>query len=164
MKHATIQERYAWQEERATLSTSERADIAKQRQRVLRVTMLGLRGIPDVQGGVEKHTEQLASALAELGCRVEAIARSCYLEKDWPATWRNVTITRMWAPRVPGAEAFIHTFLGVLRAAFTRPDVLHIHAIGPAFFTPLARAFGLRVVVKNEIGRASCRERVWIPV
>ena len=38
-------------------------------------------------------------------------------------------------------------FLGVVRAAFSRPDVLHIHAIGPAIFTPLARAFGLRVVV-----------------
>jgi glycosyltransferase involved in cell wall biosynthesis len=31
-----------------------------------------------------------------------------------------------------------------------RPDVLHIHAIGPAIVTPLARLLGLRVVVTNH--------------
>ena len=109
--------------------------------------MLGMRGFPDVQGGVEKHAEKLACALAELGCHVEAIVRSGYVAKDGNATWRNVRITRIWAPRVSGFEAFVHTFLGVVRAAFSRPDILHIHAIGPALFTPLARALGLRVVV-----------------
>jgi glycosyltransferase involved in cell wall biosynthesis len=115
--------------------------------RTLRVTMLGIRGFPDVQGGVEKHAEQLSCALAELGCRVEAIVRSSYVARDRPATWRDIRFSRVWAPRVPGLEAFVHTFLGVLRAGISRPDILHIHAIGPAFFTPLARALGLRVVV-----------------
>jgi len=117
------------------------------RQRALRVTMLGIRGFPDVQGGAEKHVENLACALADLGCEVEAIMRSGYLAKEQPTRWRNITRTRMWAPRITGVEAFVHTFLGVLRAARHRPDILHIHAIGPAFFTPLARALGLRVVV-----------------
>jgi glycosyltransferase involved in cell wall biosynthesis len=39
----------------------------------------------------------------------------------------------------------------VLHAAWSRPDILHIHAIGPALFTPLARAFGLRVVVTHHV-------------
>ena len=45
----------------------------------------------------------------------------------------------------------MHTLLGVLRSAWTRPDILHIHSIGPALFTPLARAFGLRVVVTHHL-------------
>ena len=45
----------------------------------------------------------------------------------------------MWSPRLKGIEALVHTFLGVLRATITRPDILHIHSIGPALFTPLAR-------------------------
>jgi glycosyltransferase involved in cell wall biosynthesis len=121
--------------------------IRRRRERPLRVTMLGIRGFPDVQGGAEKHVENLAAALADLGCEVEAIVRSGYVATDHPARWRGVKLTRIWAPRITGAEAFIHTFLGVFRAAVRRPDVLHIHAIGPAFFTPLARALGLRVVV-----------------
>jgi len=120
---------------------------AQQQQRALRVAILGIRGFPNVQGGVEKHAESLACALAALGCDVEAIVRSGFVAKRQSATWRGIKISRLWAPRVSGVEAFVHTFLGVLSAAFSRPDILHIHAIGPALFIPLARALGLRVVV-----------------
>jgi len=120
-------------------------------RRTLRVTMLGIRGFPDVQGGVEKHAENLACALVALGCRVEAVMRSGYVIKTRGATWRGVKLSRLWAPRIAGFEAVIHTFLGVLRAALARPDILHIHSIGPALFTPLARVFGLRVVVTHHV-------------
>src|SRR5271165_5872696 len=100
MEHPASQGLYAWREERGTRPGPERADIVRERQRVLRVTMLGMRGFPNVQGGVEKHAEKLACALVELGCRVDAIARSSFMAKDGPATWRNITITRIWAPHV----------------------------------------------------------------
>ena len=116
-------------------------------RRALRVTMLGIRGFPNVQGGAEKHVESLACALSDLGCDLEAIMRSGYVAEDQPARWHDIKLTRLWAPRITGIEAFVHTFLGVLHAVRHRPDILHIHAIGPAFFTPLARALGLRVVV-----------------
>ncbi|MGH6671105.1 MAG: glycosyltransferase family 4 protein [Xanthobacteraceae bacterium] len=115
-------------------------------RRALRVTMLGIRGFPNVQGGAEKHAEKLSLALAALGCEVEAIVRSGYGARR-TAAWRNIKLSRLWAPRITGVEAFAHTFFGVLHAALGRPDILHIHAIGPAFFTPLARALGLRVVI-----------------
>ncbi len=54
---------------------------------------------------------------------------------------------RIWNLRTKGVETFFHTLCGVLYAAWRRPDILHIHSIGPAIFTPLARALGLRVVV-----------------
>jgi glycosyltransferase involved in cell wall biosynthesis len=119
-------------------------------QHRLRVTMLGLRGFPDVQGGVEKHVENLSVRLAELGCDVEAIVRSPYMSGKGGRIWQDVTLHPIWSPRIQGVETFVHTFLGVLHAARTRPDVLHIHAIGPAFFTPLARLAGLRVVVTHH--------------
>lgn len=120
------------------------------RRRVLRVTMLGIRGFPDVQGGAEKHAEKLSCALTTLGCEVDAIVRSTYVPKT-QKRWRGITFNRLWAPRISGAEAFVHTFLGVLRAAVDRPDILHLHAIGPAVFAPLARALGLRVIVTHHV-------------
>ena len=51
--------------------------------------------------------------------------------------------------------------LGVLRSAWTRPDILHIHSVGPALFTPLARAFGLRVVVTHHL--ANYENKKWGP-
>ncbi|HEY7244827.1 MAG TPA: glycosyltransferase family 4 protein [Xanthobacteraceae bacterium] len=117
----------------------------------LRVTMLGLRGFPDVQGGVETHAQNLALQLVELGCKVEVLTRSGYIPRGSSRSWRGIELVRLWSPRIKGLEAFVHSFLGVLRAACTRPDILHIHAIGPALFTPLARALGLRVVVTHHV-------------
>jgi glycosyltransferase involved in cell wall biosynthesis len=117
----------------------------------LRVTMLGIRGFPNVQGGVENHAQNLSIRLVELGCDVEVIVRSAYVPRRSSRTWRKIKLVRIWSPRIKGVEAFLHSLLGVLRAAWTRPDILHIHAIGPALFTPLARALGLRVVVTHHV-------------
>lgn len=58
----------------------------------------------------------------------------------------------LWAPRLKGLEAIVHTFLGILHLAVGRRqfDILHIHAIGPSLFTPLAKLLGIRVVVTNH--------------
>jgi glycosyltransferase involved in cell wall biosynthesis len=117
---------------------------------VLRVIMLGLRGFPNVQGGVETHAEHLCPHLKELGCDVEVIVRSSYMPPDRGEEWHGVRYLRVWCPKISGLETIVHTFLGVLVAAWRRPDVLHIQAIGPAFLTPLARLLGLHVVVTHH--------------
>lgn len=119
--------------------------------RPLRIAMLGLRGFPDVQGGVERHVENLSRRLVELGCNVEAMVRSPYVSENGPKIWHGVRLHALWSPRITGLEALVHSFVGVLRAARTRPDILHIHSIGPGLFAPLARAFGLRVVVTHHV-------------
>ena len=116
----------------------------------VKVMMLGLRGFPDVQGGVEKHTEQLCVRLVNLGCQVEVVVRSPSQPVENGNFWRGIKFTRLWAPKSSGLEAVIHTFLGVLYAAIKRPDILHIQAIGPALFAPLARLLGLNVVVTHH--------------
>lgn len=112
--------------------------------------MLGLRGFPNVQGGVEKHIEQLAPLLVRLGCQVDVIARARY-QPDLDATqWPGINFIKLWAPQGKSLEAFIHTLLGVCYATISRPDILHIHAIGPSLMVPLAKLFGLRVVVTHH--------------
>ncbi|MCC7347752.1 MAG: glycosyltransferase family 4 protein [Variibacter sp.] len=128
-----------------------RATLAPARRRPLRIAMLGLRGFPPVQGGVESHVAHLSRQLVQLGCQVEAIVRSPYVNGESAPLDAGIRFVSLWAPRIAGVEALVHSFLGVLRAAWTRPDVLHIHAIGPAVFAPLARLFGLRVVVTHHV-------------
>jgi glycosyltransferase involved in cell wall biosynthesis len=111
--------------------------------------VLGVRGIPSVQGGIETHAEQLYLRLANLGCQVEVLVRSPFVPPGVSAAG-PIRLRRIWSPRTRGFEAFIHSLLGVLYAGLTRPDVLHIHAIGPALVTPIARMLGLRVVVTNH--------------
>lgn len=47
-------------------------------------------------------------------------------------------------------EAIGHSLAAVFYAAFHRPDIVHIHAVGPALVTPLARLLGLKVVVTHH--------------
>jgi len=116
----------------------------------MKVMVIGLRGIPGIQGGVETHVEHLYPLLIKLGCEVEVIARSSSIPSDHPRNWKGIEIHRLWSPKTTGVESFVHTFLAVLYAALRRPDILHIHAIGPAIMTPLARILGLTVVVTHH--------------
>ncbi len=119
--------------------------------------VLGIRGMPNVPGGIETHAEQLYLRLSALGCSVEALVRSPSVASD-VRSFASIRIRRLWSPRRPGVEAFLHTVIGVLYAGIMRPDVLHIHGIGPAIVTPIARLLGLRVVVTHH-GRDYEREK-----
>jgi glycosyltransferase involved in cell wall biosynthesis len=113
--------------------------------------MLGLRGFPGVQGGVETHAEHLCPLLVEAGCVMEVITRAGYQPELPGKRYRGVRLRRLWAPRSRSLEAIVHSVLGVLYAGLVRrPDVLHIQAIGPALVTPLARLLGLNVVVTHH--------------
>lgn len=116
----------------------------------LRVMMLGLRGFPGVQGGVETHAEHLCPRLAALGCDVTVLARKPYQLPDTGPVWKGVKFVSLWAPKSKGLEAIAHSMVGVLYAAWRRPDILHIQAIGPAIVTLPARLLGLRVVVTHH--------------
>jgi glycosyltransferase involved in cell wall biosynthesis len=115
-----------------------------------RVFMIGFRGFPGVQGGVETHVQNLCPLLVQEGWDVEAAVRAPYVAREAPRTWQGVSMVRIWTPRSRSLEAIVHTTLAVLRAIVTRPDIVHIQAIGPALLTPLARLFGLRVVVTHH--------------
>ena len=127
----------------------------------MRIMVLGLRGFPGIQGGVETHAQHLYPKLRDLGCDIEVLVRSRY----WPSLNAEripgIRFTPLWCPSSNGAEAFVHSLLGVLYAAWRRPDILHIHAIGPALFAPLAKLLGLRVVVTHH-GPDYDREK-WSP-
>src|ERR1700736_233530 len=126
------------------------------------IIALGLRGIPDVPGGVEAHASELYPRLRALGANVTVLGRSRYRPPDAPAIWRGVALKWIPAPNLTGAEALVHTFLGVLYAAVHRPDVLHIHAVGPWLLAPLAKLFALKVVVTHH-GQDYMREKWGAP-
>jgi len=117
----------------------------------MHVIFLGLRGIPGIQGGIESHVKHLSPLLAKLGCEVEVLIRSPFYDKDsYARSWNGVKLTRLWSPRTNVLETAIHTFVGVLYASLKRPEILHIHGIGPALMTPLARLLGLNVIVTHH--------------
>ena len=111
--------------------------------------VLGVRGLPNVQGGVETHAENLYERLSRLGCEVEVLVRSPFVPRG-RTQFGRIRLRRLWSPRTAGFEALVHSLLGVFYAIAARPDLLHVHAVGPALVTPIARLFGVRVVVTHH--------------
>ncbi len=113
------------------------------------IYIFGFRGFPDVQGGIETHVENLAPQLAQMGHRVTACVRSPYVDKQHKE-WKGVRLLRLWTVRNAYFETLLHSLICALVAGVRRPDVVHIHGIGPALVVPLLRMFGLRVIVTHH--------------
>lgn len=115
----------------------------------MKIVVLGTRGFPNVQGGVETHCENLYPRLVKLGCEVTVLAREPYVGSE-EYSYRGVKIKPIACAKQKFLEAFIHTRKGVLEAARLKPDILHIHAIGPSLFVPMARRLGIKVVMTHH--------------
>lgn len=117
----------------------------------MKIVVTGTRGIPDIQGGVETHCEQLYPRIAAMGHDVTVIRRTPYVVPgNRRGEYRGVRLVDVFAPRRKSVEAIAHTFLAVIKARRMNPDVLHIHAIGPSLMVPFARLLGMRVVSTNH--------------
>jgi glycosyltransferase involved in cell wall biosynthesis len=115
------------------------------------IYVLGTRGFPDVQGGIERHCERLYPRLVNERCDVTVFTRTPYIPKAKRLKeWHGVRFMHLWSPRNKYLEAIVHTLLGLMIARLHSPDFVHIHAIGPALLAPLARLLGLRVIMTHH--------------
>ena len=115
----------------------------------MKIAVLGTRGFPGVQGGVEKHCENLYPRLSKKGCEIVVLARKTYIGSN-VIDYKGVRVVPLSCPKHKFLEAFLHTFYGVFVAKKIGFDILHIHAIGPSLFVPFARILGLKVVMTNH--------------
>ena len=138
--------------ETALAAGDSQAKDAGGSSRALHICVVGLRGIPDVIGGIEAHCQQLYPRLVKLSgeTRVTVLIRHGYTQRRL-SEYEGIQVRTIWSPRIWGVDTVVHSFLSVLYARlFLRPDVLHLHGIGPGFFTPLARLLGMRTVVTHH--------------
>lgn len=115
----------------------------------MKLVVTGTRGIPNIMGGVETHCEELFPRIAEKGVNITVIRRSSYVH-DTLSEWKGVKLLDIDTPKKKSFEAIIHTFKAILKAKSLKADIIHIHAIGPALLTPLARLLGVKVVFTHH--------------
>ncbi len=121
-----------------------------------RLFVFGTRGFPGVQGGVEKHCEALCPLLTE-DFDVTVFRRTAYVKPM--DIYRGVHFVDLPAARSMHFEAMTHSLLCALRCVWQRPDVVHVHAIGPGMFIPLLRLAGLHTVLTYH--SANYEHRKW---
>ena len=113
----------------------------------MKVAVVGTRGIPDIMGGIETHCQELYPRLVERGASVVIFARKAYTPQKKPYFYKGVEVVPVYAPKISGVETFVHTFRCFLKVLAWKPDVVHLHAIGPSFIAPLFRLAGLNVAL-----------------
>jgi len=113
---------------------------------MIRIAVTGVRGVPATWGGVEHHCENLYSRLAERGYDVTIYARSYYVPRG-VTSYKGLKIRRLPTLNLKYTDALFHTLISMIHILFANPDVVHIHGIGPCFFSWIPRVFrpGMKV-------------------
>ena len=110
------------------------------------ISVIGVRGFPGVQGGVEMHCENIYTRMHK-DYRLRIYRRRPYLTEVSARKFKNTEYVDLPSTRIKGLEAVIHTFLAAIHIIFHRPDAVHIHNIGPGMFAPLIRMFRIPIIL-----------------
>ena len=130
--------------------------------KAVKIFSFGFRGFPHTQGGIETHVENLYPLLVEAGLEVHCAIRHSYKNSFNSSDWKGVKFHPIKSPKIKGAETLIHSFLSVIYAIKLRPDIIHIHAIGPSITLPLVRLLGFKVIVTHH--GPEYRSKKWGPL
>ena len=107
----------------------------------MKTYLIGQKGIPAKNGGVEKHVENLAIRLANSGQEVFVYARNNYQDKKIKQ-YQGVNIINLPSIGTKNLDAISHTFFACLDLIFRRrPDIVHFHSVGPSSLIFLVKLF-----------------------
>jgi glycosyltransferase involved in cell wall biosynthesis len=111
----------------------------------MKICVIGTRGFPNIQGGVEKHCESLYP-LFNSNFKFIVFRRKPYVVNG-EKKYSNIKFIDLPSTKIKGFEAVFHSFISSVYAAFIRPDIVQYHNIGPALFSPIVKMFGIKVVM-----------------
>jgi len=114
----------------------------------MKVGVVGTRGFPEIQGGIETHCMEVYTRLAELyDIKVTVYRRKPYLnEKNRDSKFLNIRFVDFYVPKSKNFETFLHSFLATVHALFQQYDIVHFHNTGPGFFIPFLKLTGTKIV------------------
>jgi glycosyltransferase involved in cell wall biosynthesis len=116
----------------------------------MKIAVIGAKGLPAKQGGIEHHCEEIYPRLVAQGCSVDLFARSSYTGDISLHKYdvKGVQVVSLPCLNLKGMDALLSSALGAVASSGTRYDIIHFHAIGPALFSWLPRiATTAKVVV-----------------
>ncbi|WP_287127939.1 glycosyltransferase family 4 protein [Candidatus Cyanaurora vandensis] len=111
----------------------------------MRIAVIGSKGLPAKQGGVERHCEEIYGRMVAQGHEVDLYGRASYTQVR--GYHRGIRVVPLPVPGLKGGDAFLSAALGTVVAQATHYDIIHIHALGPALFSGLPRLSRAGVVV-----------------
>jgi glycosyltransferase involved in cell wall biosynthesis len=112
----------------------------------MKIAFIGQKGIPAIVGGTEKHVENLAIRLAEMGHEVFVYVRNHYVEKTLK-NFEGIKLIHIPSINTKSLDTISYSFLSTLHALFRRYDVIHYQSIGPASLSFIPKFFKRKTAI-----------------
>ena len=112
---------------------------------MMRVAMIGQKGIPATYGGIERHVDEIARRLVPRGVQVDVFCRLYYTPAG--TSYHDVGLLRRPSVHTKHLDTATHVAWCTIESMMRRYDVVHFHALGPSLFASLPRLTGSRTVV-----------------
>lgn len=117
----------------------------------MKIIIIGTRGIPNIQGGVESHCEALFPLIKQKEIDITIVRRSHYvIPENKIKEFKGIKLVDIYSPKIKSIEAIFHTVLSVIYAKYKGFKYIHIHAIGPSLVIPFARLIGIKVIMTHH--------------
>ncbi|MEC4815914.1 MAG: glycosyltransferase family 4 protein [Scytonema sp. PMC 1069.18] len=123
----------------------------------MKIAVIGAKGLPPKQGGIEHYCAEVYPRMVRQGYSVDLFARSSYTDFSWKDSYdyEGVRVISLPGLNIRGADAFITSALGAIFATGKKYDIVHFHALGPSLFTCLPR------LVKSTKVVVTCQGLDW---
>ena len=120
------------------------------RKKMLKVAILGSRGIPARYSGYDTLVEELSRGLIiSKKARVLVYCRNSYYKKR-PANLNGIQLIYLPAPRIKAVESLLHSFLSSVHVLGKNVDIVYFVDPANAPFCILLRLFGKRVLIHTD--------------
>ncbi|MBW7899634.1 GDP-mannose-dependent alpha-(1-6)-phosphatidylinositol monomannoside mannosyltransferase [Candidatus Brocadiaceae bacterium B188] len=118
----------------------------KRNNNIIRIFVIGVRGFPGVQGGVEKHSEEQYKRLArntDLDITVLAIDKYCNTQIT---RWENVNFRYLKSINSKNLEKLYYGLKASMYSILKKPDIVHFQGLNSAIYIPLVKLFGIKTI------------------
>ena len=115
----------------------------------MKIAVIGSKGLPPKQGGIEHHCAEIYPRIVAQGHTVDLYARSSYTQMLWKDIYEYEGVRVTSIPSLPlrGLDALLTSALAAVVASVRNYDVVHFHALGPALFSWIPRLLSPRTKV-----------------
>ncbi len=116
----------------------------------MKIFVIGTRGFPCVQGGLEKHCEELYKRLAKYhNIELTALVISKYY-KNKIKEWNGIKFIYIKSLNSKYFEKLFYGFVASIIAVIKRPDIIHFHATNCALYIPLLKLLGIKIILTYQ--------------
>lgn len=114
----------------------------------MKIAVIGAKGLPAKQGGIEHHCEEIYPRLVEQGHQVDLFARASYTGASSIESYdhKGVRVISLPCLQKGGMDALLSSALGAIASSNNQYDIIHFHALGPSLFCWLPK-----LITKSKI-------------